>query len=67
MKNEGFANKTLLEIVQTFAIAGAAQTDAEWKKLRDEFIKEFEISLNTARGNVRMSIMESMFRTDEEE
>ena len=67
MKNEDIAHKTLLEIVQTYAIAGAAQTDAEWEKLRDEFVKEFANSLNTARRNVRMSIMESMFRTDENE
>lgn len=67
MKNEDIAHKTLLEIVQTYAIAGAAQTDAEWEKLRDEFIKEFENSLNAARSNIRMLIMESMFRTDEVE
>ena len=67
MKNEDIAHKTLLEIVQTYAIAGEAQTDAEWEKLRDEFVKEFANSLNTARRNVRMSIMESMFRTDENE
>ena len=67
MKNEDIANKTLLEIVQTYAIAGAAQTDAEWEEGRDEFVKEFANSLNAARSNIRMLIMESMFRTDENE
>lgn len=58
---------SLEDFVERVAVNGAMMSDKEWDELRDQTIDSFREALNVGRSGVRMKIMQTMFRTDEEE
>lgn len=67
MKDKNVLDVPLGEFLHNIAVGGAMQSDAEWEISLEEALKGFHEALNNSRAEIRMKIMQSMFRTSEDE
>lgn len=62
-----FATLTMDDTLAHIAIQGAALSDEQWAKQREETLNLIATSIDEGRAKVRHQITETLFRKDEKE